>query len=75
MLVKNYEQFQIINELDLNKNTVSQWMGFVRQVMGKGLFSSSEQMEAFDRLSKSVNPNLVRENIIRNIAWKDSGCS
>ena len=44
MLVKNYEQIQIINEIQLNKNTISQWMDFVRKVVEEWAISSSEQI-------------------------------
>ena len=42
MMDKNYEQIQIINEIQLNKNTVSQWMDFIKQVMEERAISSSE---------------------------------
>ena len=44
MLVKNYEQIKIIEELELNKNTVSQWMAFVRMIFEEWAMRSSEQI-------------------------------
>ena len=44
MLVKNYRQKDIIHELVLNKNTVNQWMTFVREVMEEWAAHSSEQL-------------------------------
>ena len=51
MLVRNYRQKVIIHELGLNKNTVSQWMTFLREVMEEwAVHSLSDCWKAYDNL-------------------------
>ncbi|XP_076635492.1 uncharacterized protein LOC143348781 [Colletes latitarsis] len=50
MLVHNFEQYHIIRELELNKNTVSQWNYFMKQVMADWLQNSCEILGGPDKV-------------------------
>ena len=45
ILLHIYQQFDIVNELELNKTSVSHWMALVREVSENWTMKSSEQIE------------------------------
>ena len=52
MLLHNYQQTDIVRELELSRKTVSNWMQLIRQVLEYCANHSSEKIGGVGELSK-----------------------